>query len=439
MSNTKQQSVGFISEVRVTDIASFSLLAPDAGAKPQQEVYSDEISGAVIDWGSGNDWPQKARLKVEKSTTAFPLIKKLASIVFGKGFTYYKEVYEADGTITRDFTRIAEVDTFLMTNDIENFLMERLFDLYLSGNLFCEFILNKSLTKIVNINHLESEFSRFKRVEPDQTLNTVLYSGTWPTPKQTPTELPFCIKANQNKDFIKQKFSGKKKFVTQSYLPSPGRTVYAMPPHGALFRDNGWLDFGNSVPEIMNAINKNAWNIKYHIQIPHDYWQTINKKFDGLDDKQKNAFIDSQISKMNDWLSGNANGGKTFVSHFFRDMNGKEMPGFKIEVLDDKTKKDSYLTSVQESDIQVSRAYGVDSSLSNIQPQGGKMGAGSGSDKRTGFENQVNTSFLDVLVVTEPLRLVAHYNDWPTNLKFGFIHEIPTSLNENKSGSKTEI
>lgn len=426
-------------EIRVFENAAFSLLAPDAGAKPTTETYSDVFNGNVVFWGESNDWPTQARLKVEKSTTAYPLIKKLVSIIFGRGFTYYREVKNSDGTITQDFTPIAEIDEFLENNDIETFLTERFYDLFLAGNLFCEFILNNALGKICNINHLEAEFSRFKTPTNNQPLDTFLYSGTWPNPKTTPAEIPFCIKANQNTDFIKKSYRSKKKFVTHDHLPSPGRTVYAFPSHGALFRTDGWLDYGNSVPEIMNAINKNAWNIKYHVQIPHDYWEIAYKEYASLDQKAKTSFINARLEEMNTWLSGKGNVGKTFTSHFLRDANGNKMEGFKIEVIDDKTKKDSYLTSVQESDIQVARAYGVDASLSTIQPAGGKMGAGSGSDKRTGFENQVNTSHLDVKVVTEPLKLVAKYNAWPANLRFGFIHDIPTTLNEDKAGVKTEI
>jgi hypothetical protein len=45
----------------------------------------------------------------------------------------------------------------------------------------------------------------------------------------------------------------------------------------------------------------------------------------------------------------------------------------------------------------------------------------------------------DVEIIVEPLKLVGKYNGWPSNLKWGFLHEIPVPLNEDLSGTKTEM
>jgi hypothetical protein len=106
--------------------------------------------------------------------------------------------------------------------------------------------------------------------------------------------------------------------------------------------------------------------------------------------------------------------------------------------LNDNKKKDLYLTSLQEADIQISRAWGIDSSLSNIQPEGSSLGAGSGSDKRVGFDNQINASYADILMVVEPLYFVGKYNGWPSNLKWGFLHDVATTLNQNSTGTESK-
>lgn len=436
-----KNKTGVLNEVRILDTVAFTILSPDAGAKEQKPVFNDDATtGTYINWGETNDWPKLARIKLEKSTSGMPLVNQIVEIVFGRGFTYWIESVDDEGKIVRSFKKIDEIDNFFEENDIEYFLAQRLMDLYISGNIFCEVILRNDLKQIVNLNHLEAEFCRFGAIKDGEQLSKIYYSGLWPAnPKGEATKpLDFLPRNVRNRKHIQEKFR-KKKFVIQSHLPSPGRTVYAFPPHGGLFRDKGWLDYGNSVPEIMNSINDNAWNIKYHIEIPFDYWERVNKNWDNLDDKARKKFIDDQITLMKDWLSGKNNAGKSFITHFAVGIDQKPIPGLKFNTMEDKIKKDDYLTSVQESDIQIARAYGVDSSLANIQPQGGKMGAGSGSDKRTGFENMVNTTYVDVMVVTEPIKLAAQYNEWPKGLKFGFIHDIPTTLNEDKSGVKTEI
>jgi hypothetical protein len=65
------------------------------------------------------------------------------------------------------------------------------------------------------------------------------------------------------------------------------------------------------------------------------------------------------------------------------------------------------------------------------------MGAGSGSDKRVGMENTISASYAEQMIVLKPLRTVGIINQWPKNIKWSFEHIIPTTLNENKAGSKT--
>jgi hypothetical protein len=150
--------------------------------------------------------------------------------------------------------------------------------------------------------------------------------------------------------------------------------------------------------------------------------------------------IDAKLDEMDQFLKGTDNAGSSFISHFVADqITGKAQDGWKIEPINDPIKKDQFLTSVQEADIQISRAIGMDASLSGIQPAGGKMGAGSGSDKRVGFTNTLNMTYAEQMIILEPLEIVKMYNDWDPNIRFMFEHEIPTTLNENKNGVKSDL
>lgn len=418
----------------------FNIVSPDAGSKPTPENISDLGTTDYQPWGPSNDLPTKWRQKAEKSTTAYPLIARLVEIMFGRGLYYWQETIDANGNITRDFSSVPEIETFLAENDIEKLMQQRMMDLKLSGNMFAEFIINKAKNKIVNVYHLESEFSRLGKVREDKSgFDFLKYTGDWTKPGDA-TEIPFI---NQNEFMYPkqmQRVVPKMKFAYQSYFPSPGRTIYAFPPHGGVFRDNGWLDFANSVPEIMNNINKNAKNIQYHVQIPYSYYASVNPEWKMLDAKAQQEFIDATLKTMDDFLSGTENGAKTFYSHFATDpVTQKPLAGWEIKAFNDTTKKDAYITSIQEADNQITRAWGLDSSMANLTSGESNLGAGSGSDKRVGFENQVNLSYASVFHVVEPLRMVGKFNKWPANIKWGFMRDIPTSLNENKSGSKSNI
>lgn len=414
-------------------------LSPEAGAQPTNEKYSDlDVSKDYQPWGDDNMWPVKTRQKLQDSTTAFPLITKAACLMFGKGLVYYKETRNGNEK-TIDWSPIPDVDEFLMNNNVNYLLLERLMDHKTYGNMFAELILNEKVDKVVNIYHKEAEFTRFGSIKDDKVVD-VKYLSDWSKAASDASPIPFCMRRDQNPTSILTAFKSSKKFVIHSCLPSPGSTLYAKPPHFGLVKPGGWLDYANGIPVIMNAINDNAMLLRFHVQIPASYWTSVNSDFNNLPEDKKNQIMNDEFTKMEDFLKGSKNAAKNFYTHFGIDpITGKELPGWKITALDDPIKRDQFLTSVQEADIQTARAIMLDVSLAGIQPEGGKMGGGSGSDKRVAYTNSVSMSYAESMAVLEPLYLVKMINGWDPALKFAFEYDIPTTLNEDKSGVKNSL
>lgn len=410
-------------------------LSPDASSKPTTKISTPDIQGSIIqNWGTNNLKPTEQRIKLEKTTTAYPLLIKIATTLFGRGPQYYTEVRTANG-IQRDYSSIEAIDQFLSSNDIDLIMLERWMDLKMYNNVFCEFIFNKKGDKIVNITHQEAEFCRFGKIE-DNVIKEVLINSNWTDKPNDRTPVAFLDDYSINRDDIIKNF--KKKFITHNNLPSPGRTLYAVPQHIGLFEANGWLDYSISVPLLMNKINSNGFNLRYHIEIPHDYWEKVYKDWNNKTESAKRILQDEKMDEMNTYLQGVDNAGKNFYSHFgIHQATGKELSGWKITELKDPIKKDQFLTSLQEADMQTARAIGIDVSLANISTQSNTMGAGSGSDKRVGMDNTISASYAEQMIVLKPLKTVGIINGWPSNIKWTFEHIVPTSLNENKLGIKT--
>lgn len=418
---------------------SAAILSPDAGASFSPSTYSDDLTASnIINWGSDNNSPKNWRLKLEKSTTAFPLLWKSVLLLYGLGLTYYREK-RTGTTIEKDFTAIDEVDQFISDNDIDYLMIERLMDFKFFNNCFCEVILSTDRKKIVNINHLEAEFSRFvtqKQADGTTVISSVQYEGDWQNAKGN-NVIDFYSKDNISLETLSKNKMGK--FVMHSCFPVPGRAVYGIPPQIALYASDSWLDFSNSIPGIMNSINKNVMDIRYHIQIPYEYWPSIYPNWTAMTQDEQTKIIDDKLTQMQQFLSGK-NSGNSFISHFATDpISGKPLSGWVIEEIGTSDKKDKFLTSVQESDTQIVRALNLDVSLAGIQPAGGKMGAGSGSDKRTAFSNQVSLSAAEMLIITEPLRIVQRINNWDSSIKWAFTYDVPTTLNDNPNGTNKQI
>jgi hypothetical protein len=160
------------------DVVGFVLASPNAGASPTTEVKSDQNTTSEFQsWGSDNLSPYNWRMKLEKSATALPLIAKRINMYYGRGLVYYQEKYEGD-QIIKDYSRIPAVDDFLNANDIEYFMLERLWDYGYCNNLFCEYILSSDGSEIVNVYHLEAEFSRFGKIDDTtKKIANLLYDG----------------------------------------------------------------------------------------------------------------------------------------------------------------------------------------------------------------------------------------------------------------------
>lgn len=415
------------------------------GAKQTKAAHNDANddtdANEYYNWGEDNLWPTTVRCKLEDSAIAYPLIYKMVCMMFGSGVQYFRRK-KVGNEIQIEYFESPEIEKFFTENDIDRFMLEQFMDFKFYGNAFSESILTKNLKKICNLYHLEAEFSRIGKQNDDtKKVENLFYSGNFVTDISVndPIKIPFLNRRDRSKEGIARVGKGKKKFAWQTFFPSPGRTTYAKPPHSALYKKDGWLDYENSIPVTLNSIIKNQLNIKYHIKIPYSYWPSMYPDWNNYKQKKRDELIDSKLKEMEEWLSGNKNAGKSLITHFAIDpITNKPIPGFEIEVVENKFKEGDFVPASDAADAKIVRALGVDPSIAGLQPQGGKMGAGSGSDKREAFNNTIELSKADARILFEPLYTVRDYNGWGDDVEFGFSHQLSTTTDDEPNGKKPE-
>lgn len=422
-----------------------SAKAEDSAKPATKQGFVDGTEDGNTDkwqnWGADNLWPTRVRKIMEASTVAAPLVFKAVCQMYGTGLTYWVEKREAD-KITKDFSEIPEVEEFLENNNVDYIALERMMDFKYFNNLWNEFIFNHKFTKIVETNHLEGEFCRVSQQnEKSHEFEFIGFLGNWETPDLKKVEkIPNIDWKRKSVNDIFKAAKSKNKFAVHSKFPSPGRPIYGAPAHQALYNNKGWLTYSNRIPRILNAMLDNGMKLKYHIQIPSSYWKSVYDKWQTYSEEKKTELKKAKLEEMHKWLTGDDSSMSSFISEFATDkVTGKKLPGWEITEIKDSSTLDKEIISSQESDSHISRALGIDPSLAGLQPQGGKMGAGSGSDKRTAFQNAISMSKAEQLVVLDFLYVIGKVNKWPKGLKWGFQHEIPTTLNEDKSGKTDEV
>lgn len=387
-------------------------------------------------WGDDNNWPTMVRKKLEKSSIALPVIYKLVSILYGNGLKYYKVRHEGGKEIKEPFYS-PEIEEFFRRNRINMFLISQIVDYKFFMNTFCEIRFNNLKTKVTGINHLQAEYSRLSiQNKKTNKIEYIGYSATWSNiDKDNIAKINLYDPLNPDEFWSKAPH----KVGFHTFFPSPGRSYYAFPFWGGLYRKGGWLDVANDIPEILNNLNKNQIKLKYHIKVPYTYWSSRYPKWDTLTHEKQDELIEDKMKEIDDFLSNTKNAGKSFISHYSVDMNGKEVAGWNIEAVDDKLDNTAYIPSSEKADEQITQALGYSPSLLGLQPAGGKMGAGSGSDKRESFNAAISLTKVEEDILLEPLYVVRDKNNWGEDIRFTFSHQERQTLDKNPTGSQSTI
>lgn len=98
-------------------------------------------------------------------------------------------------------------------------------------------------------------------------------------------------------------------------MPVPGRFYYNRPYWWSIFLD--WYEFSCAIPKFKKALLKNQMVLKYHVSINMKFWDKLYDS-EGIpkdDKKKRNERKNAFLQQLNDFLSGEENAGKSFVSH----------------------------------------------------------------------------------------------------------------------------
>jgi len=417
---------------------------PKVDSSPQETVgilpYEKTSGYDWAPWGEDDCLPTTIREKLYSVPMAGRAIYQLVQMMYGNGIAYYNNRELQDGPkVSRAFT--PKIESFLSKNRIAtNWLPAQLIDYRFYMNCFSEMIFNNARNQITGIYHKKAEFSRLS-VQNKKTgaIENLYYSprfadGYVPTSKQ--------IKSIQlfdwvNEDDFLNKITGWK-FAWHSYFPTPGTDYYARPLWLGLFAKDGWIDVSASVPKIISSMQHNQLRLKYHILIPESYFEIRYSDWQGMTDKKRNAKIDQLITNINSSLRGVDNIYSSIATVYREDHNTRQPVG-KIEIIpvDNKIKESAWVPSSDKADAQIVQGLGLHPSQVGLSPQGGKMGAGSGSDQRESFNTGITLNTMDQLVVLEPLNWIARFNaqtdpDW--DVTFFIDHTYHTTTNNEESG-----
>jgi hypothetical protein len=392
-------------------------------------------SGLWAIWGDDDNYPASLREKMSKCDIAGATIGKLSELMWGDGIFWSKD-WNQDHKQGVSKKINDEIEDFFDRNEIEtNWYPGQISDYRLHMNTFTEFWWDDKGQKIAGMEHKSAEHCRLAyQDESTGRIPHVIYSpdfglGNTPIESRRKKILNFDRRVVDPIEVVRGK-----NFIHHAYYPTPGMTYYASPFWSGLFKKDGWVDASILIPGTVTRYNRNRMKIAYQINIPTSYFIARDPDFETYDAKKRIEIFQKEVARIDSILKDERNEYVTITSMFMEAI-GTNDPYGKIEILPIKSESitSTWMPDSNVSDAKIVQGLGLHPSQMGLSPEGGKMGAGSGSDQQESFNTARFLSNVHHQIILFRLNsIVSLVNKW--GVKFWNGGERHVTKNVNKSG-----
>lgn len=409
------------------------------------QFYTEDSIGQVASWGKNNDYPQQLLKKIRLNGAALSGLRVSRKAHYGSGFILVEEKHDEKGKrviMQKCFHEYPIINVFWKRNQMKRFWRETITDLEYFAIAFPEYVLSKDFKTINRVKRQKTAECRFELMDVlSGTIKHVYISTKWAEGADVNSEFvakvplidsywsaeevkEYC-KANKITNFIRPIFYP---LVDESYYPKAEW-------HSVV--NSGWLDIANSIPKFKKAFLERQLNIKFMIEVFEEYFERkYRQDWEGFTPERRKEIQEEFVTQLDDALRDPEKAGGSIMSIVYKDDDGKPQPGLKVTTVDNKLQDGAYLDDTSAGNQEILTAIGVDPSLIGAGIPGGKLGAGSGSDKREAW------FILSALMKTnrettlEPFEFIQEYNGWPAELTGGFEDTVLTTLDKNPTGTE---
>ncbi|MEO6282183.1 MAG: hypothetical protein ABIN80_23030 [Dyadobacter sp.] len=416
------------------------------GAQPSQPIVKDNLTintTGMVSWGDANDFPQEV-LKKGRNSTIIPTALKWQANLISTPVIPFQVDYDDEGKQKLSYVRDNEIHEFLNNRHFKRYQRESANDIFWFLNIFPELILSKNRKKITHIHPNDASYCRLGSQNANGVSEFTYINANWPYGSVDSDETIKVRTLDPYQydlvDWMRDQHTGDFKFIYPSSYPTPGTTFYQL-AHWDGIRTSGWLDVLAKVPILKKALFENQMIIKYHIEIPREYWENqFGDEWIKGDDRARSLIKQNKVAEIERRLMGAEKAGVALATEFgVSAVDGKTIEGWKINVLPDRLKDGAYLADNMEATAHLLYALGIDPALFGFASK--EMGSRSGgSDKRESLLIYLSQLQPYRDVQYEPLNFIADYNGWAKKypgLVFGTTQTLLTTL-DTGAGSKQQ-
>ena len=441
------EDVGFLEDKKFTP----TTVTPSRGSAVAKEVD-------FVPFGKGDKLPPEIMQKIAENTIVGSNIEFKANMAYGGGLMVCRRKRDEAGEIKLEELLPAEapeIFRFISDSNYLRVMQEIAADMVVFGDAFVYLSFGKRLTKdrpkVVQIWHREMCFSRIsKQDEKTKQIRYHGYSSEWgeqASPedvivtrmldRKSPLyDLKVCCGIVPDPETGEKADEGENGYTVSLNLPVPGRYYYNRPYWWSIFLD--WYQFSCAIPKFKKALIKNQMVLKYQVSVNSRFWAKLYQS-SGIskEDKEKQAECkDKFLQQMNDFLSGEENAGKSFVSEFSYDQVTKYEEGdIVIKPLESFIKGGEYIEDSEEATNMICNTMAVHPSLKGASPGKGKNINGTEARELFIIAQVLFKPLRDMMLM--PLYLAKELNGWPEDIEFQIPNIMLTTLDKNTGSEKS--
>lgn len=376
-------------------------------------------------WGADNLQPVTMADHIEHCGVLHAGIDAIARITAGKAIYPFKLFgVTKEGQEEIEYCDDKETNDWMEANNLFNFLKESAFDAtgyaWNVGTYLTDLGQNK-INRIERKDVYEARLS--KRLGTERYSSDVYFCSDWAaagssydTSKHTRIEL---LQDGNELEDLQQRIaanSNKFEFAFTDRVRRNGRQYYPTP---VWFANEAWVKIARSVPSYKNAIFKNQITLRYVVTIHPNYWMDKIKNWNNLDADGRQAQEKITYDRIDRWLSGELNAGKSlFNSGFFEKATGKFVPYVLVEAIDDKFKDGKLLPDSAAANSEILFALMINPALMGAgQPGGAYSNNAGGSNVRESYLIQMMLRDAERKTLARHMNVIKRFNGWSDRIE----------------------
>lgn len=403
----------------------------------------EEGKKSWIPWGTADNFPDLVLSILEKNTVGRACLHYLTKMTYGQDlFTYTRNGFDAQNRELRTWLDIQDWEDIQARTNFDIIRLGMTQDFCLFATAYADIVFDGNKSKVFSISYHKTRNVRLAPMVDGQPTFAFI-SSNFPDAKDSDClKLPVIDPLLFPSQIEALKADKKQlRYLLPLRWPDARRDYYSL-AYWDSSRSNGYMDISNSIPQFKKMMFLHQMSLKYHIQVPLEYWEWKYPDWDKKTADEQDAEVTLFYDEMNTNLTGAKNAQKAIITFYRTQTAGaqKAIGEFKITVLDDKMKNDAYLPDAAAANAEIAASFLVNPSEIGLGAASSAAYSGGGNNSGSNIR-EAGLSSKAILrgeraILNSIFKFVKLYNGYDAKARIVTMDEVLTTLDQGSGSEK---